>query len=84
VSADNEKSRSMAALQLAQWLLLRLVNSNVIPRDEAAHWLKQAIDRNINGNADHVKIAKIFENLLSAIKPRGKPKPDHPMRKKSK
>jgi DNA-directed RNA polymerase sigma subunit (sigma70/sigma32) len=56
----------------------------VIPRAEAAHWLKQAIERNINGNADHVKVAKIFENLLSAIEPRGKPKPDHPTRKKSK
>ena len=84
MSVDNEKSCSMAALQLAQWLLLRLVNSNVIPRAEAAHWLKQAIERNINGNADHFKVAKIFENLLSAIEPRGKPKPDHPTRKKSK
>jgi hypothetical protein len=84
VSADNAKSSSIAALQLAQWLISRLVNSNVIPRAEAAHWLKQAIERNINGNADHVKVAKIFENLLSAIEPQGKPKPDHHTRKKSK
>ena len=84
MSVDNEKSRSIAALQLTQWLLLRLVNSGVIPRDDAAHWLKQAIERNIRGNADHVKVAKIFENMLSVIEPRGKPKPDHPTRKKSK
>jgi hypothetical protein len=78
------KSRSIAALQLMQWLLLRLVNSKVIPREDAANWLRLAIDRNINGNADEIKVAKIFEGLLSGIKPRGKPKPDYPTRKKPK
>jgi len=36
-----------------------------------------AIELNIRGNEeDHVKVANIFETLLSGIRPRGAPKPD--------
>jgi hypothetical protein len=78
MSDENEKSRNIAAMQLVQWLLLHLVNNGTIRRDEAIQWLERAIELNIRGNDDHVKVAKIFENLLSGIRGPLKPKPDSP------
>ena len=74
MSDRTETVRSIAAMQLAQWLLQRLVNDGVIPRDEAISWLKQAIETNFKGNYDNVAVAKIFDQLLLAIE--GTPKQD--------
>jgi hypothetical protein len=76
MTAEHERATSIAAMQLAQMLLLRLVNSGVIPSDEAIQMLERGIEKNIRGNDDHVKVAQMFETLLSAIRGPINPKPD--------
>jgi hypothetical protein len=63
----SDKARSMAALQLAQWMFLHLVGKGVISQEEAERILERAIELNIRGNQDDVQVAKIFERMLLAL-----------------
>jgi hypothetical protein len=46
----SDKARSMAALQLAQWMFFHLVGKSVISRAETKRILERAIELNIRGN----------------------------------
>jgi len=63
----SDKARGMAALQLAQWMLLHLVRKGVISQGETKRILERAIELNIRRDQDHVQVAKIFERMLSAL-----------------
>jgi hypothetical protein len=73
----SDETRSMAALQLAQWMFLYLVGKGVISEEEAKHILERAIELNIRGDQDHIQVAKIFERMLSGISPSSGPKPEN-------
>jgi len=73
----SDKIWGMAALQLAQWMFLRLVGKGVISEEDAKRILERAIELNIRGDQDHVQVAKIFERMLSDIAPRTGPKPEN-------
>jgi hypothetical protein len=74
MSDISDEARTRAAMQLAEWMLLHLVNKGVIAREDAKWMLEQAIEKNFLGNDVHKQVAKLFEKLLSGIAPRKRPK----------
>ena len=67
MNEPSDKARSMAALQLTQWMFLHLVGRGAISQEDAKRILERAIELNIGGDQDHVQVAKIFERMLSAL-----------------
>ena len=52
---------ALAALQLSQYLLMHLVDRNIIDPTEANQWLEQEIKSNSKGTEPHKKAAEFFE-----------------------
>ena len=59
---------AMAALQLSEYLLMHLVDRNVIDPAEANQWLEQGIKLNSQGTEPHKKAAEIFELLRLGLR----------------
>ena len=59
---------ALAALQLSQYLLLHLVDRNIIDPTEANQWLEQEIKSNSKGTEPHKKAGEFFERFRQGLR----------------